>query len=48
MAKKAHITTLFEKMRERVTETRNKQDLLANEKAKAGAEYAVSVTLYYR
>ncbi|KAJ5889483.1 hypothetical protein N7504_010293 [Penicillium tannophilum] len=43
MAKKAHITTLFEKMRERVTDTRNKQDLLANKKAKAGAEYADAV-----
>lgn len=44
MAKKAQIATLFENMRERVTKTRNEQDLLANKKARAGAAYAVNIT----
>lgn len=47
MAKKEHIATLFEKVRERVTECRNQQDLVAIQKAEATVEYGVSITLYH-
>ncbi|KAJ6095329.1 hypothetical protein N7486_006075 [Penicillium sp. IBT 16267x] len=39
MAKKEHLATLFEKVRERVTECRNQQDLVAIQKAEATVEY---------
>ncbi|KAJ5663158.1 hypothetical protein N7507_003889 [Penicillium longicatenatum] len=40
LAKKEHFANLFEEMRERVLDTRNKIDLVSIQKAKASVEYA--------